>query len=170
MPLFLSLTTILFSVFLFDTQLFFMFAENIRRIGSLFEMSADQASQAWVQEFKKLPPERREAIKSWYRVQAYYAQHLGLPLETWMEHVQWAFAHPFDYSFISDFPELAAAIREGDGFERAQSSAALLGKEEHALQVDTGKAKGNSLFDFMLGRGGDASDDTAESQDKHTDS
>lgn len=124
-------------------------------------MDVEQASQAWVDEFKKLPEKRQEAIKRWYGVQAYMAKELGIELEEWMEHVQWAFANPFDYSFVADFPEVAAAFLSGDGFEKAQSSAALLGKQEAVPASPTDKPSGNSLFDFMLGRssGADAKEE-----------
>lgn len=127
-------------------------------------MSTDSAGKAWDAAFQQLPAERQEAVKKWFGLQSYLAHALGLAQEEWMKYVQWAFDNPFDYSFIAEFPELVAAFEAGDGFERAQSSAALIGKQELGLAAQDNKTPGNSLFDFMLGRTEDASQEDAEAK------
>ncbi len=117
-------------------------------------MNPEQAVKAWKEEFEKLSPERQEAVQQWYAVQAYLAQELGLELEKWMEYVQWAFAHPLDYSFIAEFPDLMKAMESSDGFETStNAAAALLGTRPPAFSPPDEEKSGNSLFDMMLGRG-----------------
>lgn len=117
-------------------------------------MTQDEASKAWQQEFNKLPPERQAAVQRWYAIQAYTAQQLGLSVEAWMEYVQWAFAHPLDYSFLADFPEVASALASSDGFEAGTggaTTAALLGQKPTIVSTEQPQS-GTSLFSMMLGR------------------
>lgn len=117
-------------------------------------MIQEEATQAWQLEFAKLPPERQLAVQRWFAVQAYTAQQLGLTVEAWMEYVQWAFAHPLDYSFLADYPEVASGLTSGDGFEAGashQATAALLGQKPTVVSTEQPQT-GTSLFAMMLGR------------------
>ncbi len=128
-------------------------------------MTPEEATKAWQQEFDKLPKERQVAVQQWYAVQAYTAEQLGLPVEEWMSYVQWAMAHPLDFSFLADFPEAAAALAAQDGFERGgdNKAAALIGSRPETIPSTEQPKSGKSLFRIMLGR--DEPNESNESND-----
>ena len=112
----------------------------------------NDAIAAWKADFESLPAERREALENWYGVQFYIAQELGLGPDQWMEHVAWAFEHPLDYSFIADFPEVAAAMGAGDGFEKVRTGDVLGTGGQPMVPLDNKKGSGPSVLDVLIGR------------------
>lgn len=126
-------------------------------------MNPEEATKAWQQEFEKLPEERQVAVQKWYAIQAYTAEQLGLTVEEWMAHVQWAMENPLDFSFLADFPEVAAALAAQDGFEKGgdNKAAALIGSRPDAIPSTEQPKSGTSLFSMMLGR--ESSDESNDS-------
>jgi hypothetical protein len=125
---------------------------------------ADEVLEDWIAAFEALPEDRREDIEKWFATQKIIIEASGLEPETWFGYVEWALDHPFDYSFIQDFPETGAGEAR-DAAERTDAtrrSRELVGGATRVTAPDgdgmKGKAKAKQglereLFDnFMKNR------------------
>ena len=59
----------------------------------------------WMESFETLPEEKREHLRQWFVVQAMIMENLQVSEEEWFGLIYWAMEHPFDFSFVDDFPD-----------------------------------------------------------------
>ncbi len=57
---------------------------------------------------KKLPPEAQQRVQAWMGTQMFVARELGLSSQAWLTYVEWAFAHPLDFSFVGQGADTTA--------------------------------------------------------------
>jgi hypothetical protein len=65
----------------------------------------EDAINEWIKAFEKLPEDRQEKLKKWFATQKIIIENSGLSPEQWFGYIEWAMDHPFDYSFVKDFPD-----------------------------------------------------------------
>lgn len=117
----------------------------------------------WMTAFDALPPDRQENVKKWFLTQRVIIEASGLTPEAWFAHVEWALDHPFDYSFIQDFPAEGGAEDGSESTAALNASRRLVGADTRVAAPQTGAgvakkggaAKGleRELFDnFMRNR------------------
>lgn len=82
----------------------------------------EDAIREWIKGFEALPEDRQDALKRWFATQKVIIDASGLTPVEWFSHIQWAMDHPFDYSFIMDFPDAAEGAGVADGTERGDAT------------------------------------------------
>jgi len=110
-------------------------------------------TQQWEQAYKQLEPKQQEDLKRWLDTQIFIARELGVGLKLWLEYLEWAFTHPFDYSFAT---EAGAALLQGlgdalGGDQRAAQAANLVGSKRETKLPGKG-GPGNLLGMVSAGR------------------
>ena len=83
---------------------------------------ADEVLEDWVQAFEALPEDRQENVRKWFATQRVIIEASGLEPQEWFSYVEWALDHPFDYSFIQDFPDVGNGAGTTDGAERVDGT------------------------------------------------
>ena len=78
--------------------------------------------RAWMKAFESLPEDRQTALRAWFGMQKVIIDNSGLSTKDWFEHVQWAFDHPLDFSFVNDFPAEGASVHGGDASEATDAT------------------------------------------------
>ena len=58
----------------------------------------------------------------WFATQKVIIENTGLEIDDWFRYIQWAMDHPFDYSFIKDFPDVPEGVSASDSAERADAT------------------------------------------------
>src|SRR4051812_25032405 len=105
---------------------------------------ADSTAGSWTENFKKLPPDAQERVQGWLGTQMFIARELGLEREVWLRYVEWALAHPFDYSFLGkEGVELLAATQDKvvSGAQDKARNAAIGGRGPVAAGALTNPAR-----------------------------
>lgn len=92
---------------------------------------------AWEESYKKLPPEAQTRVQAWIGTQMFLARELGLTSEQWLSHVEWAFGHPLDFSFMGeDAAKLPGGSKDGvTTGPDARTAAAAIGGTTPALNA-----------------------------------
>lgn len=73
----------------------------------------DAVLEDWISAFEALPEAQQENVRRWFATQKIIIDASGLEPREWFGYVEWALDHPFDYSFIQDFPDSGAAAKDG---------------------------------------------------------
>lgn len=112
----------------------------------------------WMKNYEALPEERRELVQRWFATQKIIIENAGVTAEEWFRHVQWAMDNPFDYAFVSDFPDKPETNVSSDsakGSDETRAARKLVGGDTKKAPLADGhgmkdKAKSDKGLDKEL--------------------